>query len=268
MIGRRLSRRVHIVLSIAAVALILLGYTWLAHRQKRINPDDTTIPTWTQLAGGIKASLTPQPISGEVRLASDAGATYGRLALGLLVSILAGVVLGIGMGCFDAIEAVCLPWLSAMAKLPPTAMLAVFFVIVGTDMEFYVAMIAFGVTPILAQTVYRAARDDVPDELIQKATTFGASTGEMVWNVVFKQVLPRMIETLRLQIGPAMVFLIAAEYAAADAGFGYRLRIEARKVNFDIVYFYLALLALSGFLTDFVLNQLRRKLCPWFDEAH
>ncbi|MEM8494284.1 MAG: ABC transporter permease subunit [Planctomycetota bacterium] len=144
-------------------------------------------------------------------------------------------------------------------------MLAVFFVLVGTKTEFYVAMIAFGVTPILAQSLYRAARDDVPDELLQKAATLGASTPELVWNVVFKQVLPRLIDAVRLQIGPAMVFLIAAEYAAADAGFGYRLRIEARKVNFDVVYFYLTMLAASGFLFDWLLTQLRRRLSPWFE---
>ncbi len=266
MICRPVEWRTRLALGVLSVVLLGFGYTWLAQRQHANNPDDRTIPTWSQLGEGVMKTVRPHPISGEVWLASDAAATFGRLGLGLLAGVVLGVTLGLGMGCFGPIEALCLPTVAAIAKVPPTAMLAVFFVLVGTQTEFYVAMIAFGVTPILAQTLYRAARDDVPDELLQKAATLGASTFELVWNVVFKQVLPRLIEVVRLQIGPAMVFLIAAEYAAADQGFGYRLRIEARKVNFDVVYFYLALLAASGFLFDFALTSLRRWWCPWFEK--
>ncbi|MEM1445336.1 MAG: ABC transporter permease subunit [Planctomycetota bacterium] len=254
-------------MGVLSIAVLAMGYTWLSHRQHAANPDDRTIPTWSQLAEGVQKTVTPQPISGEVWLSRDVQATYSRLGLGLLTGAGLGVAIGLGMGCFAPLEALLLPPIAAIAKIPPTAMLAVFFVLVGTQTEFYVAMIAFGVTPILAQSLYRACRDDVPDELLQKAATLGASTPELVWNVVFKQVMPRLIEAVRLQIGPAMVFLIAAEYAAADAGFGYRLRIEARKVNFDVVYFYLALLAASGFLFDALLTQLRRRLCPWFEDA-
>jgi NitT/TauT family transport system permease protein len=245
--------------------LLLCGvYTLLSVRQHRINPNDTTIPSWTQIGQGIKKSVTPQPGSGDVMLLDDGTATYVRLAEGLLIAVAAALVAGIAMGCYTPVESLLQTPLSIAAKIPPTAMLAVFFVLVGINQGFFIAMIVFGVTPTLAQAIYQSAKKDVPEELLNKAATLGASQGEQVWNVVFKQVLPRLIEAVRLQVGPAMVFLIAAEYVVADVGFGYRLRLEGRKVNFNIVYFYLALLGASGFLIDYALVTTRRKLCPWF----
>ena len=63
-----------------------------------------------------------------------------------------------------------------------------------------------------------------------------------------------------------MVFLIAAEYMLADEGFGYRLRMQSRLVNMNIVYLYLALLGVAGFAFDWILTRLRRWLCPWFGD--
>ena len=41
--------------------------------------------------------------------------------------------------------------------------------------------------------------------------------------VVLPQVLPRLLTSLRLQLGPAFLFLNAAEAISAEAGLGYRI---------------------------------------------
>ena len=119
-------------------------------------------------------------------------------------------------------------------------MLAVYFVVFGMEAKLFVAMIALGIFPTLAQGIYQAAKKDVSDHAVFKAYTLGASQLEVIWNVVFQQVLPRIIENVRLQIGPAMVFLIAAEWLIADTGFGYRLRIQSRLLHMNVVYIYLS----------------------------
>jgi NitT/TauT family transport system permease protein len=145
-----------------------------------------------------------------------------RLALG------AGgaVVLGLLMGCFTPIEAFCHPPLSLLSQIPPTAALAVFFVLVGTGQEMYVAMIAFGILPALAQTVYLAVKE-FPEELQYKSYTLGATHAEVIGSIILAQVLPKLLDALRLVIGPAMVYLIAAEMVVGDVGFGYRIRLQS-----------------------------------------
>jgi NitT/TauT family transport system permease protein len=178
--------------------------------------------------------------------------------------VVLSVLIGLAMGCYEPIEAILVPPLSFLAKIPPTAMLAVFFVLVGTTYRMYISMIVFGTLPTLAQSIYQAAKKDVPDELVDKAYTLGASQFELIWNVVYQQILPRLIDAVRLQVGPAMVLLIAAEYAVASVGIGYRLRLFYNRTDMTVVFVYLILLGVAGLIIDYLLIWLRRRLCPWF----
>jgi len=130
----------------------------------------------------------------------------------------------------------------------------------------FIAMIALGIFPTLAQSIYQAAKKDVSDHLVYKAYTLGASNGEVIYNVIFMQILPRIIESVRLQVGPALVFLIAAELLVADVGFGYRLRIQSRLLNMNVVYVYLVLLGIVFVLMDWSFRLIRRFVSPWFGE--
>jgi NitT/TauT family transport system permease protein len=193
----------------------------------------------------------------------DSKATLTRLFLGLGIGVFCSVVLGVCMGCFRIVERFFSPPLLLLSKVPPTAMLAVFFVMAGTGMEMYLAMIGFGTLPTLAQTIFLAVKD-VPRENIDKARTLGASTCEVVWDVIFKQILPRIIDNIRMQIGPSMVYLIAAEMVCGDVGFGYRIRTQSRLLNMNVVYPYLVLLGCFGFGMDWVLRCAMRRMCRWY----
>lgn len=285
MIRRPISRTTRVTLGVASVLVIVLSYAGLCVWQKARNPSDTTVPNVRQLVDGATRAFSPQTKvvreqapgkpEGEMVVREtrsffsswfwrDSTATWGRLFLGLGVGIGAGVLIGLLMGCYTPIEAMLQAPLDFFAKIPPTAMLAIFFVLFGTKGELYVAMIAFGILPGLAQAVHLSARKNVPQELIDKAHTLGASQVEIVWNVIFKQTLPTVIESSRLCLGPAMVYLIAAEYLVADVGFGYRLRIQSRLLDMSVVYIYLVILGAAGYALDLGLRQLVAWLCPWF----
>jgi NitT/TauT family transport system permease protein len=228
--------------------------------------EDRTVPTWSALyRDGLLRALRPEGLKrDEYWLRDDCWATGLRLGGGLLVSVVLSVLIGLAMGCYEPIEAILVPPLSFLAKIPPTAMLAVFFVLVGTTYRMYISMIVFGTLPTLAQSIYQAAKKDVPDELVDKAYTLGASQFELIWNVVYQQILPRLIDAVRLQVGPAMVLLIAAEYAVASVGIGYRLRLFYNRTDMTVVFVYLILLGIAGLIIDYLLIWLRRRLCPWF----
>jgi len=263
MIRRPIKRSSATILGVLSVLLLLGSYTWMSHRQHEKNPDDTTIPTWSQLGKGVAQMVEVNKRSGERWIVVDAKASATRYFLGLGIGAACAVIIGMAMGCFAQVKAFLQPPLSLLAQIPPTAALAVFFVLVGTGQNMYVTMIAFGVQPALAQPVFLAVKD-FPDELLYKSYTLGASQMEVIVSIIFRQVLPRLLDALRLVIGPALVYLIAAEMVVGDVGFGYRIRLQSKLLNMSVVYPYLALLAGFGFLMNYLLSWLQRKWCAWY----
>lgn len=264
MIREPISKQTRIILGIASCVVLIGMYSWLSYRQHVFNPKDTSIPNFGQFVDGFKKVVTPDD-SGERWLVSDMRATYSRHLGGMIVGVLLSFIVGLSMGVWAPAEAFFQWPVSFFAKIPPTAMMPIYFVLFGTDYNMFIAMIALGIFPTLAQAIYQAAKNDVPDSLIYKAYTLGSSHFEVIWHVVYKQILPRFIESVRLCVGPALVFLIAAEMLVADSGFGYRLRLETRMLHMNVTYLYLIILGITFFAMDLFLTTLRKKLCPWFD---
>jgi NitT/TauT family transport system permease protein len=265
MIRQPIQLRTRLVISALSIVVMFMAYEAIAFRQTQINPKQTVVPGVSSLWDGFQKMTTPNS-RGESWLVQDVTATYGRLLLGLTLGVVLSIVIGVAMGAYPWVEAFFVPAVSFFAKIPPTAMLAVYFVLFGTKTEMFVAMVGLSVFFTLAQSIYQVAKKDVSDHSVFKAYSLGATSPEVIYEVLWKQILPRVIESVRLQIGPAMVFLIAAEYVVGDVGIGYRIRIQSRILNMNVVYIYLVLLGGSGLLMDWSLTKLRRKLCPWFGE--
>lgn len=266
MIRQPINLSTRIAIGVMAIFVLVVGYQLLSYRQTSINPKQKVVPGLASLWDGCKIMTKPDS-RGERMLVEDAKATYGRLFIGLGVGVAFSILVGVAMGAYTWIEAFFVPPLSFLAKIPPTAMLAIYFALFGTSTTFYVAMVGLSIFFTLTQSIYQAARKDVSDHSVYKAYSLGASSAEVMYEVLWKQILPRVIESIRLQIGPAMVFLIAAEYVAGgDAGFGYRIRVLPKSMSFNVIYIYLVILGASGLLMDWGLTAVRRKLCPWFGE--
>jgi len=261
--------------------LILLGaYTVLSTLKHRENPEDKTIPTWSQLATGI-GTITerpepPDPLLAaalgqdldaaprQSMLARDLKATGTRFLLGYGTSVVVGLFLGTLMGSLLSLEALTILPLRLASRIIPTAALAVFFVLAGTDLSMYVAMIVFGTLPAIAIGTSKAIAS-FPTELRYKAYTLGASHFEVIWDAFLPVKAPDIIEIIKSNIGPAMVYLLAAELLVANQGFGYTIRVFSRKLDMTVVYPYLLILAFFGFLFDFGLKKTKTGLCPWHD---
>ncbi len=264
MIRKPIPRWLYLTLAVGSAVVLLLLYTWMSYRQHQINPLDTTIPTWSQFWEGIKKVCTPDR-SGDRWIVVDTLATLERLGIGMAISVAVSLIIGIAMGCFTWIEAMLKPPIATIAKVAPTAALPVFFVLVGTDNPMFISMIVFGVVPSLTMSIYLAVKD-IPNDIINISYTLQASRFEIIFCVILPQILPKVIEAVKLQIGPAVVYLLAAEVMVAHEGFGYRIRLQGKILAMNVAYLYLALLAIIGLVISFLLGKLQHLLCRWHTE--
>jgi NitT/TauT family transport system permease protein len=266
MIRRPIPVWLTVVLGILGVAILLSAYGRLSSQQTKKNADQKVIPGWSDFKEGAARMLRPQGGEESPRpsmLVTDVKATYWRLLLGLVVGVVMSILIGIAMGAYHWAESLLAPAIAFFAKIPPTAMLPIYFVLVGTDQKMFTAMVALGVFFSMAQAVYQAITNEVKDVLVDKAYTLGASDAEIIYEVIWKQVLPSVLDSIRLHVGPAMIFLLAAEMLVGGEGMGFRIRMESRVLNMSVVYIYLAILGITGLIADYLLLWIRQRLCPW-----
>jgi NitT/TauT family transport system permease protein len=81
--------------------------------------------------------------------------------------------------------------------------------------------------------------------------------------VVLPQVMPRLIDAVRLSLGPAFLFLISAEAIAAESGLGYRIFLVRRFLAMDVILPYVAWITLLAYVMDTALGWLSRAAFPW-----
>ncbi len=146
--------------------------------------------------------------------------------------------------------------------VPPLAILPILFITLGLGEVAKVTLIVLGIAPYLTRDLsFRVA--ELPEELLIKAQTMGASTWQMALRVVLPQLLPRLLSGLRLSLGPAWLFLIAAEAIASTEGLGYRIFLVRRFLAMDVILPYVAWITLLAFLMDRLLAWASRRLFPW-----
>ena len=261
------SMKAKIFLTVVSVAAVVFGYAHLSRRATEKNPNQTTIPGLHKQLEGVKELCMQQENEGNVRwIVEDSKATFERLGYGLLWGVCFSLLIGMGMGCSRIIEGLFWLPLSVFAQVPATAMMALFYVIFGLGLKMFSGMICYGILPPLAQTIYLAVKDVHQDQIF-KAQTLGASTGEIVWVVIFKQIIPKIINSIRITFPLAFLCLIAAEYANAGVGFGYRIRVAAKQLQNHRVIPLLILLGLIGILVTIILKKLPLLTSKWYEEG-
>ena len=81
--------------------------------------------------------------------------------------------------------------------------------------------------------------------------------------MVLPQLLPRLIDVVRLTLGAAWLFLIAAEAIASTEGLGYRIFLVRRYLAMDVILPYVVWITLLAVAMRLLLRMLRRSAFPW-----
>lgn len=261
-IRQPISSRTRWIIMLTSAVLCVVAYDLLA-----IYTTTSALPSFKEMGEALIKVTTPQGYYGNIWLWEDLKATYGRLLFAMTLGSIIGVVLGVLMGCFEWIEAFLYPVLGVfLAYVPSTALIPVLAVFCGTSENLFLVLLSLSIAPALACRLALAIKHDLAIERIDKTYTLGASHAEVVWNVVIRQILPRIIDNIRQQLGPAVVAVFAAELFIASVGFGYRIRIQSRQLHWAVVYVYMGILTINGFLLDNGFIQLRKRLCVWFEK--
>ena len=264
LINRRPSRGTAVLLGLLPFVLLVLVYLIASDARLAENPNDKLLPGFGTLGESIqRLVLEPSKRTGEIELWADTWASLRRLAQGVGAAALIGLGFGILLGALPLARAAMAPFVASLSLIPPLALLPILFIVFGLEELSKVVLIVFGITPVIVRDLQQRVQE-LPREQFIKAQTLGGSTWQIVLRVILPQVLPRLIDAVRLSLGAAWLFLIAAEAIAATEGLGYRIFLVRRYLAMDVILPYVAWITLLAYVTDFGLRQLSRLLFPWY----
>ena len=252
------------VSAVIPFALILVIYTVGSDMRLDENPNDKLLPSLTTMSDTMqRVALKPDMRTGDYIFWKDTGASLQRLGLGVVIGALMGLVIGILNGILPWFRALWSPTVRALSMVPPLAILPILFIAFGVDETAKVMLIVLGTAPFLMRDIEQRVRE-LPREQIIKAQTLDASSWQLTLRVVVPQVMPRLIDGVRLTLGSAWLFLIAAEAIASTDGLGYRIFLVRRYLAMDVILPYVAWITLLAFLMDYLLRAFNSKVFPWY----
>lgn len=262
-VNRTIGRGQALLLGGLPLAVLAVGYIVAAAARHAENPADKILPLPGAMASAMAALLfEADPLSGQLLFWADTLASLTRLGMGLGIATLSALLVGLVLGALPPVRATFGPLVTAIAVIPPIALLPILFIVFGLGETAKVALIVVGIAPFMIRDL-AGHITALPREQVVKALTLGASSWQLLLRVALPQAMPRLIEGLRLSLGPAWVFLISAEAIAADVGLGYRIFLVRRYLAMDVIIPYVVWIALLAVAMDFALTRTSRLAFGW-----
>lgn len=258
------SRLPTILLGLIPFIIIVSVYVLMSHKRHEENPQDKLLPPVAKMVEAAKRmAFEEDKRSGEIPLVVDTLSSLKRLGIGIGISAFVGLMLGMNMGVFRGLSVITLPVVTFISIIPPLALLPILFVSFGVGESAKIVLIIIGICPIITLNIYYYVRK-IPKEQIIKSLTLGCSQIGLVYRVVLPQVTPKLIDSIRLSLGAAWLFLIAAEAIASQEGLGYRIFLVRRYMAMDVIIPYVMWITFLGYTFDLTLNLILRWRYRWY----
>jgi NitT/TauT family transport system permease protein len=263
LINQHPGRGAGLALGVLPFVALLAMYVIASSIRLGENPDDKLLPALGTIADTFHSyAFEEDRRTGNYLFWVDTWASLKRIGAALAISATLGLVIAIGIGVIPRVRALLSPLLNTIAMIPPLAILPVLFIVLGLEETSKIALIVIGIAPCIARDLALRV-GELPKEQIIKAQTLGASTWQLIMRVVLPQTWPRLIDSMRLSMGSAWLFLIAAEAIASTEGLGYRIFLVRRYLAMDVILPYVVWITLLAVATDFALRTLRARAFRW-----
>ncbi len=198
----------------------------------------------------------------DATLAEHLSASLGRVFSALVLSVAAGIPVGLAIGASTVGRGIFDPLLEFLRPIPPLAYLPLIVIWCGIGEPSKVLVIAIAMLAPIALSTAAGVRG-VSDERIRAARALGASRWQVIRFVILPSALPSILTGLRIALGAGWTTLVAAELIAATEGLGFMIQSAANFLNTEVVILGILLIALIAFALEFGVRAIEARFVPW-----
>jgi ABC-type nitrate/sulfonate/bicarbonate transport system permease component len=252
-----------LVLGLLPVALLVAAWWW----GTRGVPEERLIavqilPAPGEVLAQVPELLTRRDSEGNHELLHHLGLSLRRVGLGFLIGAGLAVPLGVAMGAFGSVRALCSPLATASGYLPISTLVPLSMSWFGTDELQKVLFLALAFAIFLLPLAAKAV-DQVPEVLLRTARTCGAGRWQLVRRVLVPVAAPDLWHALRISFGVGWTYIVLTEALVQSGGLGFLITMAQRRGPKENIYLVIILITVIAWLADRLLAWIGERLFPW-----
>jgi sulfonate transport system permease protein len=240
-----------IIVRVASLVFVLLVWEFYG---RRVNPILFTYPS------AIARAFLILVANGELQ--SYMKESLLVLTYASILSVLAGVLLGVIMGRFSIVEWATDIYVNALYSTPMVALVPLIVLWFGFKVPAKVIIVfLFMVFPVLLNT-YEGVKN-VDRNLQEVARSFCSSEGQLWRHLIIPSAIPFIVAGVRLAIGRGLVGMIVAEFYTSVTGLGYMIVRYANALETDKLFVPIVMVMILGVGLLSLAKWVEARIAPW-----
>lgn len=225
-----------------------------------------------EIAGRLMDSVLIPPLSkigaawwklfASGKLMSNLGASLWTLAAGFFLAVIVGIVIGLLMGRFRAVEHFLDLYVNSLMSAPTTAFVPVLIMWLGLGVQSRIAVVfLFAVFVIIINTMTGVKQVD--RVLLEMAQSFGAKEHEVFRKIILPAAMPAIMAGIRLGMGRAVKGMVTAEMLLTLTGIGAMIMQYGSAFATDSLFAVILTILIVAMVAMKLVQIVDRRLTGW-----
>lgn len=230
------------------------------------------IITWWALTLGEPNFYVPTPAqliqtfwevwAGE-RFLTDFLPSIIRLFIGLIATIVLGIIFGILIGSFRWLRSLTEPLLEFFRAIPPPVLVPLFILLIGINDQMMIFVIISGsIWPVLLNTVEGVRAVD--EVLSNTSRTYGIHGFSRLRHLVLPAASPQIMTGVRQSLSIGLILMVISEMFGASSGLGYTIVLFQRGFAIPEMWSGIAVLGLIGIALSLISKAIEARVLRWY----
>ena len=185
-----------------------------------------------------------------------------RVGLGLLFSVIVGLLIGILMARSNRWNKILNPIVYFSYPIPKTALLPIAMILLGMR-DGSKVLIMFLIMVFQIIVAVRDAVLKIDDTMYQVLTCSGANRIQILNHVIIPAMLPDLFTSIRISLGTAVSVLFFVESYGTKYGMGYYIVNAWSRINYIDMYGGIIVISIVGFLLFALVDLISECICKW-----
>lgn len=179
-----------------------------------------------------------------------------RILIGISLSAIMGVPLGIIIGFFPRLRGLSYSPIQFLRMISPLSWMPI-AILLFTSFEsaIYFLIVMATICPIILNTTIGVL--NINPQWIKMALNQGANNFQLIKTIIIPFSLPYMLTSLRLALGVAWIVLVPAEFLGVSSGLGYLINDARDTMEYDKLMAMIIAIGILGFSLDRMIQKLQ-----------